>query len=175
MKMTYQRLSRYIRDYKYAQHKCSSCGNELSRVRLLFSGKLITHKDIMSMDHPVSPDEWQTFMAQLEPVCRFCSTICTGHKATLFDIEGFKAHLVSDNTLCLATVREYVMRMRRLDQILSGKELTVARLPDFASQSQWERLLPDKSRINYRIALAKYAGYYAEKLTPGARQTEGSV
>ncbi|GAA0472969.1 MULTISPECIES: flagella biosynthesis regulatory protein FliZ [Tatumella] len=160
MKTNNQRLSRYIRDYKYAQHQCCSCGNELSRVRLLLSGILITHKDIMQMDRPVTREEWQIFMSRLEPVCRFCSTVSAGRPAALFDIPKFKQYLLEDNSLCLATVREYVMRLRRLDLALSRQGMAADQLPDLSSQEQWERLLPEKSRINYRIALAKYACYF---------------
>ncbi len=160
MKNTHQRLSRYIRDYKYALHHCSSCGNELSRVRLLLSGKLISHKDIMHMDRPVSAQEWQIFMTRLEPVCRFCSTVSNGRQPALFDIQAFKQALLADGCLCLATVREYVMRLRRLDQALSEQGYTPGTLPDYQSPELWDDLLPEKSRINYRIALAKYACYF---------------
>ena len=171
MKTNYQRLSRYIRDYKYAQHHCNSCGSELSRVRLLLSGKLISHKDIMHMDHPVSVAEWQAFMARLEPVCRFCSTVSNGRQPTLFDIQAFKQALLADGCLCLATVREYVMRLRRLDQALTEQGYTPDKLPDYQSPELWDELLPEKSRINYRIALAKYACYFPAE-TPEAASAD---
>lgn len=161
MKTNYQRLSRYIRDYKYGQHHCSSCGNELSRIRLLLSGKLITNKDINQLDHPVTSEEWQIFMTRLEPVCRFCSTVSNGPQPVLFDIQAFKEALLADRGLCLATVREYVMRIRRLDQVLTRQGFTADKLPDFHSPELWQLLLPEKSGINYRIALAKYACYFA--------------
>lgn len=171
MKTHYQRLSRYIRDYKYALHHCSSCGNELSRVRLLLSGKLITHKDIMYMDRPVTAQEWQVFLTRLEPVCRFCSTVSNGRQPTLFDIQAFKQALLADGCLCLATIREYVMRLRRLDQALTEQGYTREKLPDYHSFELWDQLLPEKSRINYRIALAKYACYFPGD-TPDESVTE---
>ncbi len=173
MKTNYQRLSRYIRDYKYAQHQCCSCGNELSRVRLLLSGRLISHKDIMQMDRPVTSEEWQLFMARLEPVCRFCSTVSNSRQPALFDIQGFKQCLLEDSCLCLATVREYVMRLRRLDMTLSDQGFVATQLPDYAAPELWDKLLPEKSRINYRIALAKYASYFPDFRRADSAGNEG--
>ncbi|WP_051150946.1 flagella biosynthesis regulatory protein FliZ [Tatumella saanichensis] len=162
MKRKHQCLSRYIRDYKYMQQQCAHCGTLLRRVRLLYANKPISHQQILRMDRQITAQEWAVFRSQLTPVCRFCSAVTDSARGRFFDIEGFKQNLLEDKAICLATLREYVLRLRRLDKRLAetgycpnGKEV-------LSHQYLTDVLFPESKCVNYQIALAKYFSYYPQ-------------
>lgn len=162
MKLKNQCLSRYIRDYKYMQQQCARCGTELNRVRLLYANKPVTHKQILSMDRQISAPEWALFRGQLTPVCRFCSVVTDHARGRYFDIEGFKQYLLEDKAICLATLREYILRLRRLDKRLAETGYSPTEKEVLSQQYLTEVLFPGGKCVNYQIALAKYLYYYPQ-------------
>lgn len=170
MSLKHQCLSRYIRDYKYMQQHCARCGTVLSRVRLLYGNKLVSHKQILKMDRQISAQEWAAFRSQLTPVCRFCSVVTDGAGGRYFDIEGFKRCLLEDNSICLATLREYVLRLRRLDKRLSETGYQPDITGALSSQYLRDVLFPGGKCVNYQIALAKYYSYYPQQKPLGGAQ-----
>lgn len=73
------------------------------------------------------------------------------------------------------TVREYVVRLRRLGNHLTAHRITPDQLEDGFLDEVLEPWLPTTSTNNYRIALRKYAQFKAQshfmasqKIAPGA-------
>ena len=51
----------------------------------------------------------------------FCSEIYCNSATDYFDIMAFKQYLFEETEMSHSTVREYVVRLRRLDELLSSK------------------------------------------------------
>ena len=60
------------------------------------------------------------------------------------------------------TVREYVVRLRRLGEYLTSKNVSRELLCEGYLDENLEPWLPPTSTNNYRIALRKYAQYKAQ-------------
>lgn len=144
------------------QQQCAHCGTRLNRVRLLYRHQPISHKQILTMDRQITAQEWAAFRSQLTPVCRFCSVITDSARGYFFDIEGFKQYLLEDKAICLATLREYVLRLRRLDKRLAETGYSPDGQEDLSRQHLAEVLFPGNKSVNYQIALAKYFSYYPQ-------------
>jgi FliZ protein len=154
-------LSRYLKDFKHSQTHCSQCGKELERMALVFRGKIINKEAMAKMDQPVDDQFWQTFSHELTALCRFCSEITCNSQWSYFDIMAFKQYLFKQTEMNHSTVREYVVRLRRLDEILAANNYPRERVN---GESIHQRILDDipvASNDNYRIALRKYDQYLA--------------
>jgi FliZ protein len=154
-------LSRYLKDYKHSQTHCSQCEKVLDRMALVFRGKIINKEAIARMDQPIDDLVWQNVQCELTALCRFCSEISCNSHPSYFDIMAFKQYLFEQTEMNHSTIREYVVRLRRLDEMLVAHNYPADR---FASAFNHQRIiddLPPAANDNYRIALRKYDQYLA--------------
>lgn len=154
-------LSRYLKDYKHSQTHCSQCGKLLDRMALVFRGKIINKEAIARMDQPIDDAVWQNVQHELTALCRFCSEISCNSHPSYFDIMAFKQYLIEQTEMSHSTIREYVVRLRRLDEMLVARNYPADK---FASSASHQRIiddLPTAAHNNYRIALRKYDQYLA--------------
>ena len=114
-------LSRYLKDYKHSQTHCSQCGKLLDRMALVFRGKIINKEAIARMDQPIDDAVWQNVQHELTALCRFCSEISCNSHPSYFDIMAFKQYLFEQTEMSHSTIREYVVRLRRLDEMLVAR------------------------------------------------------
>ncbi|ATZ11866.1 flagella biosynthesis regulatory protein FliZ [Erwinia amylovora] len=149
-------LSRYLKDYKHSQIHCCHCAKVLDRMALVFRGQIINKEAIARMDQPVDERVWSNLQLELTALCRFCSDIYCNTNATYFDIMAFKQYLFEQTEMSHSTIREYVVRLRRLDGMLSARNFPSERLCRPSWHECLENDLPDAGNNNYRIALRKY-------------------
>lgn len=144
-------LSRYLKDYKHSQTHCCQCGKQLGRMVLALRGKIINKEAIAAMVEPIDDTLWLDIQRDLSALCRFCSEVTYKTQATHFDIMAFKQYLFEQTEMNHSSIREYVVRLVRLDEML-------AEHPSAKSVSQWpiDDALPATVDNNYRIALRKY-------------------
>ncbi|MGA8118405.1 flagella biosynthesis regulatory protein FliZ [Rouxiella badensis] len=154
-------LSRYLKDYKHSQTNCSQCGKELDRMALVFRGEVINKDAIAKMDHPIDDELWRDLSKELTALCRFCSEISFNTTSSYFDIVAFKQYLFEQTEMNHSTVREYVVRLRRLDEILSANEYPLEKIQGESIHQRIMDDLPVAASDNYRIALRKYDQYLA--------------
>lgn len=155
-KVKFRPLSRYLKDYKHSQDRCSHCNKVLDRMALVFRGRIINKEAMMRMDQLIDDLRWQKLQPELTPLCRFCSDILCNTQASYFDIMSFKQYLFKQTEMNHSTVREYVVRLRRLDDLLKMKNYPGERLDSDSWSASLEEELPDAGNKNYRIALRKY-------------------
>ncbi|AHG22073.1 flagellar biosynthesis protein FliZ [Chania multitudinisentens RB-25] len=154
-------LSRYLKDYKHSQTHCFQCGKLLDRMALVFRGKVINKEAIARMDQPIDDDVWLNVQNELVALCRFCSEIAYNSNPSYFDIMAFKQYLFGQTEMSHSTIREYVVRLRRLDEMLVAHNYPA---DTFANGGNAQRTIDDLSSTlhsNYRIALRKYEQYLA--------------
>lgn len=156
-----QLLSRYLKDFKHRQTNCSHCDKELDRVSLVFRNQLINKKSIGSIDRLIDDEIWSGLQQELIPLCRFCSEILCNTTACYFDIKAFTQYLIEQTEVRHSTMREYVIRLRRLDELLAANNYpteTFSRHRDGVQQCVCD-YLPDIEQNIYRSALRKYDQY----------------
>ncbi|MEB6336486.1 flagella biosynthesis regulatory protein FliZ [Serratia rhizosphaerae] len=153
-------LSRYVKDYKLTQTHCGQCGKQLDRMALVFRGKIINKEAIARMDQPIDEQVWQSVQQELTALCRFCSEISCNSHPSYFDIMAFKQYLFEQTEMSHSTVREYVVRLRRLDEMLSARNYPAEKLSNGCCYHLIDDL-PSAGHNNYRIALRKYDQYLA--------------
>ncbi|AXF75595.1 flagella biosynthesis regulatory protein FliZ [Erwinia tracheiphila] len=149
-------LSRYLKDYKHSQSNCSHCRKVLDRMALVFRGKIINKEAISRMDQLIDDQIWLKLQNELTALCRFCSDIYCNTHPNYFDIMAFKQYLFEQTEMSHSTIREYVVRLRRLDDMLSARNFPAEKLSGISWHACLENDLPDAGNNNYRIALRKY-------------------
>ncbi|CAM3449287.1 flagellar regulatory protein FliZ [Rouxiella silvae] len=154
-------LSRYLKDYKHSQTHCSQCGKELDRMALVFQGQVINKEAIAKMDQLIDEEVWRGLTKELTALCRFCSEISFNSNSSYFDIIAFKQYLFKQTEMNHSTVREYVVRLRRLDEILAASDYPQDSINGENIHQRIINDVPVAATDNYRIALRKYDQYLA--------------
>lgn len=154
-----QRLSRYLKDFKHKQTHCSHCNRELDRVSLAYRERLINKKSITLIDGLIDEETWESLQQELIPLCRFCSEIICNTQTTYFDIKAFTQYLIDQTEVRHSTMREYVIRLRRLDELLAAKNQARENFVSDNIQQHIHKYLPDIDPETYRSALRKYGQY----------------
>ncbi|MEA9392573.1 flagella biosynthesis regulatory protein FliZ [Acerihabitans sp. TG2] len=152
-------LSRYLKDFKHTQTHCCQCGKPLDRMTLVFRGQIINKEAIAGMDQLVDDAVWLTLSQELTALCRFCSVISCDSATNYFDIKAFKQYLFEQTAMSHSTIREYVVRLRRLDEILATCNYPHDKFSQPSGSLSLIEDVPDAGRSNYRIALRKYDQY----------------
>lgn len=153
-------VSRYIKDFKHSQTHCSHCHKTLDRISLVFNGQLINKEAISEMTDMIDDTTWMGLQDKFVALCRFCSEIYCNSATDYFDIMAFKQYLFEETEMSHSTVREYVVRLRSLDELLSSKAFPAT--TEFSTeiiQAQLSEDLSDSALSNYNIALRKYEQY----------------
>lgn len=154
-------LSRYLKDFKFIQSNCSHCGKVLERMALVFRGQVINKEAIARMDQPIDDRVWLSLQNELTALCRFCSDVYCNSRAGYFDIMAFKQYLFQQTEMRDSTIREYVVRLRRLDEMLVASNYPMEKFTSAELRQRVIDELPDTTHSNYRIALRKYDQYLA--------------
>ncbi|WP_054180708.1 flagella biosynthesis regulatory protein FliZ [Trabulsiella odontotermitis] len=154
-------LSRYLKDFKHSQTHCAHCHKLLDRITLVRRGEIVNKIAISRLDTLMNEEEWQQERQDWVALCRFCGDLHCKEQSDFFDIIGFKQYLFEQTDMSPGTVREYVVRLRRLGNHLT--ELNVPRelLTNGYLDDNLAPWLPATSTNNYRIALRKYAQFQA--------------
>lgn len=157
-------LSRYLKDFKHSQTHCAHCHKLLDRITLVRRGEIVNKIAISRLDTLMDDTAWRQERHEWAALCRFCGDLHCKEQSDFFDIIGFKQYLFEQTEMSPGTVREYVVRLRRLGNHLT--ELNIAReLLDGEPDENLAPWLPQTSTNNYRIALRKYAQFKGLQFT----------
>ncbi|OSN08132.1 flagellar regulatory protein FliZ [Lonsdalea iberica] len=150
-------LSRYLKDFKHKQTHCSNCGKSLDRVSLVYQSKPLNKKALEYLDRKIDDETWESMREELIPLCRFCSEVFCKPPAHYFNIKSFTRYLIDQTEVQYSTMREYVIRLRRLDELLITRHYPSERLAENESiQQQICSDIPNLEQNTYRSALRKY-------------------
>ena len=152
-------LSRYIKDFKHSQTHCAHCHKTLDRISLVFNDDILNKEAIADMTELVDESTWGELQGKFTALCRFCSEIYCNSNTDYFDIMSFKQYLFLQTEMSHSTVREYVVRLRRLDELLSSSNFSMKEFTASKVQEQLSEKMTDSAFINYNIALRKYEQY----------------
>lgn len=152
-------LSRYIKDFKHSQTYCAHCHKTLDRISLVFDDKILNKDAIAEMTELVGEQQWNELQGKFTALCRFCSEIFCNSNTDYFDIMSFKQYLFEQTEMSHSTVREYVVRLRRLDELLSSTNFSMKEFTADVIQQQLSDKLTESAFSNYNIALRKYEQY----------------
>lgn len=163
-------LSRYLKDYKHSQTHCAHCGKALERISLVFRGQILSRDNLADMKQYIDDTVWQRVEPELMALCRFCSDVYCHCQPTHFDIQEFKQYLLEQTEMSHSTIREYVVRLRRLDDMLGKSEFPAEKF--CGSERQWHIVnnIQGASCNNYLIALRKYDQYLACRNMDGEKR-----
>lgn len=163
-------LSRYLKDFKHAQTHCAHCNKLLDRITLVRQGEIVNKIAISRLDTLMDEPAWQAERQEWVALCRFCGDLHCKEQSHYFDIIGFKQYLFEQTDMSHGTIREYVVRLRRLGAHLAQKQVPLALARQRDIDDRLEAWLPLTSTNNYRIALRKYGQYLAQEAAPEAQK-----
>ena len=107
-------LSRYLKDFQRSQTHCAHCHKLLDRIKLVRKGQIVNKIAISRLDTLMDEAAWQQEQKEWVALCRFCGDLHCKEQSDFFDIIGFKQFLFEQTEMSHGTVREYVVRLRRL-------------------------------------------------------------
>jgi len=155
-------LSRYLKDFKHSQTHCAHCHKLLDRITLVRRGEIVNKIAISRLDTLLDEAAWQQEQQEWVALCRFCGDLHCKEQSDFFDIIGFKQYLFEQTDMSHGTVREYVVRLRRLGNHLTQNNVSHDHLEEGFLDEVLEPWLPATSTNNYRIALRKYAQFKSQ-------------
>lgn len=123
-------LSRYLKDFKHSQTHCAHCRKLLDRITLVRDGKIVNKIEISRTDTLLDENGWQVEQQSWAALCRFCGDLHCKTQSDFFDIIGFKQFLFEQTEMSHGTVREYVVRLRRLGNHLHEQNISFDQLQD---------------------------------------------
>ncbi|EOI3410667.1 flagella biosynthesis regulatory protein FliZ [Cronobacter dublinensis] len=159
-------LSRYLKDFKHSQTHCAHCHKLLDRITLVHRGEIVNKVAIASLDTLFDEATWELEKQDWVALCRFCGDLHCKEQSNYFDIIGFKQYLFEQTDMSHGTIREYVVRLRRLGAHLTQRQVPLSLARQDNLDEHLEEYLPLTSTNNYRIALRKYAQYQQLSLAP---------
>ncbi len=117
-------LSRYLKDFKHSQTHCAHCNKLLDRITLVRRGEIVNKIAISRLDTLMDEAAWLEEQKEWVALCRFCGDLHCKEQSDFFDIIGFKQFLFEQTEMSHGTVREYVVRLRRLGQHLTVNNIS---------------------------------------------------
>ena len=155
-------LSRYLKDFKHSQTHCAHCHKLLDRITLVRQGEIVNKIAISRLDTPMDETAWQQERSAWSALCRFCGDLHCKEQRAFFNIIDFKQYLLEKTDMSTGTVREYVVRLRRLGNHLNEHQVPQDLLLERHAEEQLEPWLPQISTNKYRIALRKYLRFHRQ-------------
>ncbi len=149
----------------HSQTHCAHCRKLLDRITLVRDGKIVNKIEITRLDTLLDENGWQVEQQSWAALCRFCGDLHCKTQSDFFDIIGFKQFLFEQTEMSPGTVREYVVRLRRLGNHLHEQNISLDQLQDGFLDEILAPWLPTTSTNNYRIALRKYQHYQRQTCT----------
>lgn len=156
-------LSRYLKDFKHIATHCAHCSKELDRITLTRDGAIVNKVSIAQLDTLITDADWQEEQAHWDALCRFCGDLYCKEQNNFFDIIGFKQYLFEQTEMSHGTIREYVVRVRRLGNYFSEHSVPLPGESNAYSLEELNDGLPQTSTNNYRIALRKYDQFISNR------------
>lgn len=152
-------LYRYINAFKEEQFQCAHCGQILERVSLVFNGSELSQKMVLGMKERVDEQDWLEIKKSLLALCRFCREIYCAPPVSFFELSEFKNYLHYHTYLARSSIYEYVIRLRRFDNVVTSAGLSFSDeiIDDF--DSKFFLLVEEPTRKNLKSALIKYEQY----------------
>ncbi|CAB5573351.1 MULTISPECIES: hypothetical protein [Providencia] len=158
-------LRQYLIEFKDQPHRCSCCQVKLNRVSLMLDGVAINKEDISHLSQQLNVEEWHTLQTtRLKVLCRFCRELHTPPLSVFFDLVGFQHYLLVDLSMKPSSVREYVLRLRRIDTLLVTLNIDMPRLNVTQIKGILAEHYSKQSLNNAGPALNQYADYVTECL-----------
>ncbi|ENR5394052.1 hypothetical protein ACEWIT_003877 [Providencia rettgeri] len=158
-------LRQYLTDFKREPHRCTCCQAKLNRVSLMLDGVAIHKEDISHLSQQLNDEEWHTLQTtRLKVLCRFCRELHTPPLPVFFDLVGFQRYLLVDLSMKPSSVREYVLRLRRIDTLLVTLNIDMPRLNVALIKVILAEHYSKQSFSNAGPALNQYADYVTECL-----------
>lgn len=152
-------LKSHLNELKREKTHCEQCNKVLDRSTLVFRGRIISKLDIAQGRLEINDQVWDEIREEVQVLCRFCGEVSCKVNVTYFDIVDFKQYLVKHTRVSFSTVREYVVRLRRLDERLRAAELPPESVKGEAIMLDALNYLPDCDTAPNRIALRKFEQY----------------
>ncbi|RPH21582.1 flagella biosynthesis regulatory protein FliZ [Buttiauxella warmboldiae] len=156
-------LNRFLKDFKHTQTHCGRCAKLLDRITLTRRGEIVSKTAIARLDTLMDEHSWQVERHAWAALCRFCGDLYCKEQQHYFDIIGFKEYLCEQTAMSHGTIREYVVRLRRLGTHLASHNIPAPGSVKGYFDDSLEPWLPPTSTNNYRIALRKYGQFQARK------------
>ena len=156
-------LSRYLKDFKHSATHCAHCGKVLDRVTLTRAGVIVNKISLAQLDTQIDDAGWQAEQPLWAALCRFCGDLHSKEQNNYFDIIGFKTYLLEQTDMSHGTIREYVVRLRRLGHHLHQHYIPLQGDSEGFCPTILSDWLPQTSTNNYRIALRKYQQFYQQR------------
>jgi len=156
-------LSRYLKDFKHMATHCAHCSKVLDRITLTRGGAIVNKVSIAQLDTLISDADWQEEQSHWAALCRFCGDLYCKEQNNFFDIIGFKQYLFEQTEMSHGTIREYVVRVRRLGNYFSQHSAPLSRESSEFCLAELNDGLPETSTNNYRIALRKYDQFISNR------------
>lgn len=113
-------LSRYLKDFKHSQTHCAHCRKLLDRITLVRDGKIVNKIEISRLDTLLDENGWQVEQQSWAALCRFCGDLHCKTQSD-FSILSALSNFFEQTEMSPGTVREYVVRLRRLGIIYTSK------------------------------------------------------
>ncbi|MFP2514667.1 flagella biosynthesis regulatory protein FliZ [Buttiauxella agrestis] len=165
-------LSRFLKDFKHTQTHCAQCAKLLDRITLTHRGEIVSKTAIAQLDTLIDENGWQVERQSWAALCRFCGDLYCKEQQHYFDIIGFKEYLFDQTEMSHGTIREYVVRLRRLGNHLDSQNIPAPSSAKGYFDDSLEPWLPTTSTNNYRIALRKYGQFQTLKQNTTAQYQE---
>lgn len=153
-----RQLKHYIADFKREQTYCSQCQTLLTRVFLMRHDQVLNKSHLYTLKERVDEQTGMIFCATLRVLCRFCTEMETLPPTYYFDLRPFRQYLLSQSNANLVSIREYVVRLRRLDEQLSSahtKQDSLQSLREYIDKLP----LSMTTLRGYHVALNRYEEY----------------
>lgn len=149
-------LSHYLKDFKYRATHCGHCGKLLGRVTLTRGDEIVNKLALARLDTLFDMPSWLVEQQHWLALCRFCGDVHCKEQNHYFNIIGFKQYLYQKTAMSPGTIREYVVRLRRLGNHLSELKVPAPSSLQILRDNSLVEWLPKTSTNNYLIALRKY-------------------
>lgn len=157
-------LSRYLKDFKHSQTHCAHCRKLLDRITLVRDGKIVNKIEISAWTCCLMKmaGKWNKNHGRH---CADSAVIYIAKRRVIFSILSALSNFFEQTEMSPGTVREYVVRLRRLGNHLHEQNISLDQLQDGFLDEILAPWLPTTSTNNYRIALRKYQHYQRQTCT----------
>ncbi|HHR6503347.1 TPA: hypothetical protein ACS8CD_003933 [Providencia alcalifaciens] len=158
-------LRQRLIEFKREPRRCTCCQTKLNRVSLMLDGVAIHKENISHLSQQLTDEEWHALQTtRLKVLCRFCRELYTPPLPVFFDLVGFQQYLLVDLSMKPSSVREYVIRLRRIDTLLVTLNIHMPRLNVTQIKGILGECYSKQSFNNAGPALNQYADYVTECL-----------
>lgn len=150
-------IKMYLNEYKKDNLCCQICRKKVKRTFLVYKRQSLTKSDISKMKDKINEKSWLVIKNEVIILCRFCREIYCLPESYYFDFLSFYRYLLSDmldDFIRDSSVHEYILRLRRLDRLLSDAKFKPKNINEF--KTKFESKVSDAMLKNYTVVLSRY-------------------